>query len=60
MKKEKLYTKTEVFDIIDKRIKEEMKNKNKYIELNGYTHKDVIQGFDHRIAALCYLLCDIK
>lgn len=58
MKKEKLYTREDVQNIINKRIAEEMENKNRYIELNGYSHKDTLQCFDSRIAALCYLLYD--
>lgn len=51
----KSYTKTDVFDVIDAAIKEEMRNKNRYIELNGYSHKDTLAAFDNRIAALTYL-----
>ncbi len=58
MKNEKLYTREDVQSIIEKRIAEERKNKNEYIEKNGYTHKDTLQCFDNRIAALCYLLYD--
>ena len=52
MKTEKTFAKSDVYEIIDKAIKKEMANKNHYIELNGYAHKDVLQAFDNRIAAL--------
>lgn len=49
---EKQYTKSEIFEIIDRAIKQAMKNKNDYISLNGYKHKDTLQAHDNRIAAL--------
>lgn len=55
MKKEKTFTQSEVYNIIDSLIKETMQNKNKYINLNGYYHKDTLNYFDTRIAAFSEL-----
>ena len=52
---EKRYTKSQIIDIIDAAIREEMQNKNRYIALNGYSHRDTLAAFDNRIAALSYL-----
>lgn len=50
--KERTYTKSEIFAILDNEIKKEIENKNKYINLNGYSHKDTLARFDYHIAAL--------
>ena len=53
--KERTYTKSKIFSILDKEIKKEIENKNKYINLNGYSHKDTLKSFDSHIAALTSL-----
>lgn len=53
--KERTYTKSEIFAILDKEIKKEIESKNKYINLNGYSHKDTLKSFDSHIAALTSL-----
>ena len=45
----------EIYAILDKKIKEEMENKNNYIKNNGYTHKEILNRFDERIATLTEL-----
>lgn len=55
MKEENTYTRSEIYNIISNTIKQEMENKNRYIELNGYAHKDTLNSFDNRIAVLTYL-----
>lgn len=51
-------TKDEIYNIIDKAIKTEQERKQKYIELNGFKHKDILDRFATRIAMLteCYTL----
>lgn len=56
----KRYTLDDVYAIINKAIKKEMENKNRYIQLNGKHHKDVLNAFDNHIAALTYLCIDFK
>lgn len=51
----KAFTKDEIYTIIDGRIKDAMQRKNKYIELNGYKHKDILKAFDTEIATLTRL-----
>ena len=48
----KMFSQYEVYHIIDEKIKQESEYKNRYIQLNGYGHKDVLERFDNRIAAL--------
>ena len=48
----KTYTQYEIYAIIDKMIKEEMRLKNEYIKKNGYKHKDTLDRFDSHICAL--------
>lgn len=55
MEKIKMYSKWEIYCIIDEEIKREMEMKNRYIQLNGYSHADVIRSFDSHIAALSAL-----
>ena len=52
----KKYSKSDIMEILDKALKEEMQNKNRYIELNGYSHKDTLSAFDNRIAEIVYLM----
>ena len=52
---EKKYTKADIFNILDIAKKEAMQRKNRYIELNGYNHKDTLDRFDTEIAAISYL-----
>jgi hypothetical protein len=42
----------DIYAILDKQIKKEMENKNNYIKLNGYAHKDILNRFDERICTL--------
>ena len=44
-----------IYAILDKQIKKEMENKNKYIKNNGYAHKDILNRFDERINTLTEL-----
>ena len=53
---EKTYTKSEIIDIIDGAIKDEMQRKNKYIELNGYKHKEILNRFDTAISTISSLI----
>lgn len=48
----KMFSQYEIYNIIDKKIKQEMEYKNRYIQLNGYKHKDVLEKFAIRIAIL--------
>ena len=48
----KIYSREDVINIIDAAIKEAMQNKNRYIELNGFAHKDVLQFHDVKISTL--------
>ena len=52
MKNNKTFTTAQINDIIYKQIQKIMKNKDRYIELNGYSHKDTLMAFDIRIAAI--------
>ncbi|MBR2999719.1 MAG: hypothetical protein IKF39_01870 [Oscillospiraceae bacterium] len=56
MKTEKTYTRDEILGVLLDAAKETMENKNRYIELNGYTHKDTLQAFDIRLAQITYLM----
>lgn len=53
--KEKKFSRDEIYSIINGLIKEEMKYKNKYIALNGYSSKETLNRFDERIAAFSEL-----
>ena len=50
----------DVCAVLDKEIKKAIVNKNGYIELNGYAHKDVLQVHDARIATLSGLYYTFK
>ena len=56
----KTYTKADIFEVIDREIKKELERKNRYIELNGYSHKDVLDQFAARVSALSSLYCAFK
>jgi ferritin len=55
MENNKMFSQWEIYSIIDEEIKREMEAKNKYVQLNGYSHRDTLQAFDHHIAALSAL-----
>lgn len=46
---------SKIYAILDKQIKKEMENKNNYIKLNGYAHKEILNRFDERITTLTEL-----
>lgn len=52
---EKKFSRQDIYDIIDQRIKTEMERKNKYIQKNGYKHTDVLNRFDTVISTLSSL-----
>lgn len=60
MNKEKTFSKSDVYAIIDAAIKREVDNKNEWIRKNGYVRKDVLSAFDNRISALTCLYWDFK
>lgn len=60
MNNKKMFSKNEIFSIIDAAIKREMENKNEWIRKNGYVHKDVLNAFDNRISALTCLFWEFK
>lgn len=49
---DKMFSRYEIYAIIDGEIKRQMALKNAYIQKNGYKHTDVLQGFDCAISAL--------
>lgn len=49
------YTKADICIFIDQKIKKEMEYKNAYIQKNGYTHTEILNRFDQRIAAFSEL-----
>ena len=51
----KEYTKADIFSVIDREIKKQMRLKNEYIEKNGFAHIDAIRAFDASIATLTSL-----
>lgn len=51
----KIYSRADVAYIIQAAIKDAMNNKNRYIELNGYAHEDVLQFHDVKISTLSTL-----
>ena len=48
----KMFSKYEIYAIIDEEIKRQMTLKNSYIQKNGYKHTDVLQSFDCAISTL--------
>jgi hypothetical protein len=52
---EKKFSRQDIYDIIDQRIKTEMTRKNEYIQKNGYKHTDVLNRFDTAISTLSSL-----
>ena len=48
----KVFSKYEIYAIIDEEIKRQMALKNAYIQKNGYKHTDVLQSFDCAISTL--------
>ena len=51
----KMFSKDEIYTIIDEEIKRQMTLKNSYIQKNGYKHADVLQRFDSAISTLSCL-----
>ena len=49
---DKMFSKYEIYAIIDEEIKRQMALKNSYIQKNGYKHTDVLQSFDCTISTL--------
>lgn len=49
---DKMFSKYEIYAIIDEEIKQQMALKNSYIQKNGYKHTDILQRFDCAISAL--------
>lgn len=49
---DKMFSKYEIYAIIDEEIKRQMDLKNSYIKNNGYKHTDVLQSFDCTISTL--------
>ena len=49
---DKMFSKYEIYAIIDEEIKRQMELKKSYIRKNGYKHADVLQSFDCTIATL--------
>lgn len=49
---DKMFSKYEIYAIIDEEIKRQMVLKNSYIQKNGYKHTDVLQSFDCTISTL--------
>lgn len=52
---EKQFSQYDIYEIIDRRIKEEMSRKNAYIQKNGYKDTDTLKRFDTAIATLSNL-----
>lgn len=48
----KMFSKYEIYAIIDEEIKRQMALKHSYIQKNGYKHTDVLQSFDCAISTL--------
>ena len=48
----KMFSKYEIYTIIDEEIKRQRALKNSYIQKNGYKHTDVLQSFDCTISIL--------
>ena len=48
----KMFSKDEIYAIIDEEIKRQMALKNSYIQKNGYKHTDILQSFDCAISTL--------
>ena len=57
---EKKYSTSDIFDVIDKRIKEAMSRKNAYIQKNGYNDKETLVRFDITISTLSSLYREFK
>ena len=49
---DKMFSKYEIYAILDEEIKRQMALKNAYIQKNGYKHTDILQSFDNSIATL--------
>ena len=52
---DKMFSKYEIYAIIDEEIKRQMALKHAYIQKNGYKHTDVLQSFDCTISTLNFL-----
>ena len=49
---DKMFSKYEIYAIIDEEIKRQMELQNYYIQKNGYKHTDILQSFDCSISTL--------
>ena len=49
---DKMFSKYEIYAIIDEEIRRQMELKNSYIQKNGYKHTDVLRSFDCAISTL--------
>ena len=49
---DKMFSKYEIYAIIDEEVKKQMALKNSYIQKNGYNHTDVLHSFDCAISTL--------
>lgn len=48
----KIYSKSDIINIIDKALKDNLEKKNKYIEKNGFKHKDTLNAFATKATTL--------
>ena len=56
----KTYTVAEIHAVLDRMMKKEMQHKDRYIELNGYKHKNTLDMFANRISMLSELYGQFK
>lgn len=49
---DRMFSKYEIYSIIDEEIKRQLALKNSYIQKNGYKHTDVLKSFDSSISTL--------
>lgn len=47
-----MYSKQDIYAVIDEEIKRQMELKNSYIQKNGYAHTEILIRFDCAIATL--------
>lgn len=55
-----MFSKDEIYTIIDEEIKRQMTLKNSYIQKNGYKHTNILQRFDCAISTLSGLYGKFK
>ena len=56
----KMFSRYDIYQIIDDEIKRQMELKNAYIQKNGYKHKEVLDRFDCAISTLSTLYSRFK